>query len=336
MILKSSRVPASRAKVLANYLSAPGENESVAWIQGSKETVHLSAEITRIAGAPYGIRHVIAAPAADFSMETLDLVIEELVIEYALSDQAAETISVIQHEKRRAGGIPSLHWHLCISEYDSGWSRSLGSRFTGIRDEKVARICELRSREPITPGRFNREIYERLERERPELDLDRYKRALKLSAHWAGLDQSDWKKVRARSAYSSASHMIHDRRLKSAAIRTGVDTAPASLPELRRWLRLIASQLGAEALVRQLRRDGFELLPALNGKAWRLVGQGIDLGALDRLCGRPVAEIDAAMAATLARAQSVHSHETPKSLELPVSRYRLAEEAHRQSGAVAD
>ena len=71
------------------------------------------------------------------------------------------------------------------------------SRFTKMRDEKIARILELKFGHPPILGRFNRAVYNAIQREQPDLDLTPFEGALKSAAAAQGLPAESWKDVKA-------------------------------------------------------------------------------------------------------------------------------------------
>lgn len=193
MIIKSSRVPKNRTKEIAVYFGARGDNESAHWIRGGVMDIEMMGVCARMTGVVFSVRHVIIAPEIDTSYAELKLILDELTREYQLSNEARAQICIAEHQKCRVGEEgSSRHWHFALPEIDPLSGRVLDNKFTKMRDEKLARITELRLGHPIVPGRFNRAVFKTLQSERPELDLTQYRLALQNLAEETGLGVDQW------------------------------------------------------------------------------------------------------------------------------------------------
>ncbi|WP_204115964.1 hypothetical protein [Shimia biformata] len=193
MIIKSSRVPTNRTKQIANYFGTQGDNDTVKWIRGGALDIEMMGVSSRIAGAVFSVHHVIIAPEIETCHGELRLVLDEFAREYQLSTDARAQICIAEHQKCRVGeGAADRHWHVALPEVDPFTCRVLDNKFTKLRDEKVARIAELRLGHPVVAGRFNRAVFKTLQSERPELDLTPYKKALQYLAEETDLGADRW------------------------------------------------------------------------------------------------------------------------------------------------
>ncbi|WP_170339686.1 hypothetical protein [Ruegeria arenilitoris] len=203
MIIKSTRVPAGRARQIANYLSDQKDNEIVTWLKGRPHDILTMGEISSLAGKAFAVRHFSVSPNAKMTTGDLALVILEICREYGVPKTSASRIAVVQHQKRRASEAGNeIHWHLAVPETHAETLRTLESSFFKIRNEKVSRICEIRLGHPVVPGRFNRTVFLELQKTRPELDLTVFEAALRQAAAQSPMQEDDWLSYRAKAAFS--------------------------------------------------------------------------------------------------------------------------------------
>lgn len=296
MIIKSTRIPTLGTKNVARYLSTRGENEKISWICGSPIGVVMMGVGSEIAGHIFSVRHIILSPEKKLTKQDLVNVIREIAHEYRISRSGRRRICIVRHQKKRAGGKGcSEHYHLCLPETDLETGRVLDSRFTRMRDEKLARILELRLRHRVVLGRFNRTIYNWISDECPDLDVTPYRVSLQQAAVAIGMTSEDWLSVRATAAFSSQQHQTYKRVLAAGATATGIEVAVGLLPEIRNLLYVWGKKLDPEMLIQHLDDVGFELRPDRFQGTWQLYEKGQRLGRIDRLSGYPLKVIHEAM-----------------------------------------
>ncbi len=114
----------------------------------------LAAEIS---DQVFAVRHVIIAPEFELSSTDLQHAVLAISREYRLSYLSLSQVCVVEHLKAR--GASTAHFHLAMPEFDLQTGKVMDSRFTRMRDEKLARMLELQLGHPVGAGRFNREIY---------------------------------------------------------------------------------------------------------------------------------------------------------------------------------
>lgn len=169
MIVKTKRIPCTRAKRIAQYFDGQGSNERTEWLRGHSDALRLMCESSKLAGRVFGVRHVIVAPEVDMSRRDLGLVLDEYCREYNVPASSRRIISIVEHQKPRGSAdSTSLHWHIALPEIDTDL-RSLDSAYTKIRDEKIARVCELHLGHPRVVGKFDRQVYYWLKKQRTKL-----------------------------------------------------------------------------------------------------------------------------------------------------------------------
>ena len=288
MIIKSSRIPTRRTAAISRYLAAECDTETVSWLRGERDSIGLMGLAARTAGKVYGVRHMVIAPEIAMDDTELDQILAAIQTEYSLSELSLGQACLVEHHKPRAGqGRGAPHFHLAVPEFDLETERVMDSRFTRLRDEKLARLLELQLGHPSRVGRFNPEVYTALAQEQPDLDLAPFERALRAAAADMYGSPEAWRQVRARAAFTTRQHRQHQRRLERAARRTGFDTRAGSLPSVRAQIRSWAQGMSAEELAATMQTAGYRFRRAGHGEAWIVSGAGVDLGLFHRLAGIP-------------------------------------------------
>lgn len=302
MIQKSVRVPTGKTRAIANYVGSPGENEEVRWLKGCKEDILLMGQAAQMCGRTYGVRHVIMSPGQEMTTGEVTRLIGELVREYNVPKCSQDAICVVAHKKPRVQDEhphPHIqhakaqkgyewHYHLTCPEVSTDDGRVLDNKHTKIRDEKLARIAELRLGHEIVPGRFNKEVYSQLSKERPELDLARYQKALEAANVAAGKKREDWLEYRAYAAYSTAEHQAVNRKLDAISKKTGVDYRDKlNLTLVKKDLLRLAAGGDLQAFLEGVEDLGLEVHPGRKAGVYRVSAGQIDLGSIDRLSRLP-------------------------------------------------
>lgn len=281
MILKSSRIPVSDTANIAAYFAAEGENEEISWLQGTQAEIQLMGVTAKLAGRAFSVRHVIVAPGEKLGGPELGQILDNVCAEYGVTENMRERITAVVHKKPRENYAGfEYHYHFAIPELDTDTGRVLDSRFTHMRNEKLSRLAELQTGHEITPGRFNKEVYDALSKERPDLDLSRYQQALEDAAEASDMERADWKSFRAESSYTSTSHQVIKRKARAAGVE-----ADLSLPKIKSLMRKWASERSPEQFIDYVLATGYELKPGQKKGIWRVHGHGHDLGSIDRLSG---------------------------------------------------
>lgn len=193
VIIKSSRIPSSRTRVIARYLAAEADNESIRWRRGSADDVETLGRMAVATGRSFGVRHIVIAPTIDLVGHQLIETLRTIQGEYRVSDIALSQCCIVEHTKLRAGqGKAGLHFHLALPELDLLTGKVMDSRFTRIRDEKISRLLELKFGHPSTPGRFSTQVLGALHCEFPELDLTPLRLAVRARGSLGGTPDGPW------------------------------------------------------------------------------------------------------------------------------------------------
>lgn len=168
MILKSSRVLAHQSSAIATYFGAAGDNERVLWLSGDAADIELMGVVARLSGKLFGVRHMVIFPEQNLTRPELSNVLNEIVREYQIPRASSAQACLVKRQKERAGVSGcDIHYHLALPELDLTSGRVLSSRFTKVRDEKLARLLELKLHHRPIVGCFNKTVYEWLENKWP-------------------------------------------------------------------------------------------------------------------------------------------------------------------------
>ncbi|WP_210093721.1 hypothetical protein [Ruegeria sp. HKCCSP346] len=242
-------------------------------------------EISGLAGKAFAVRHFTVSPGAKMTTGDLALVICELCREFSIPKTSANRIAVVQHDKPRASGSGNeQHWHLAVPEVHAETLQTLNSSFFKIRNEKVSRVCEIRLEHPVVPGRFNCKVFRELQKARPELDLAMFEAALRRAAVKSMMKEDDWLNYRAVAAFSNNHNRSLERKLDQVTGKTCLDVRAAKLPAIRAHVGKLADERPADALLLEMRRQGFEIRRGQKGQPV-IFGKDVYLGGLERMSG---------------------------------------------------
>lgn len=198
MIIKSSRILSHHGKAIGDYFDAQGENDSVAWLLGEAVDLEFMGLTARLCGKLFCVRHFVIAPEQHLSQTDLRRVLSEISKEYGVSNPSGHQACLVQHQKPRSGaGEGDTHFHLALPEWDQKAGRMMPSSYTKMRDEKLARILELKFKHHPVVGRFNAAVYDAIAVEQPDLNLSPFEEALRKVALTQGRPAEDWKAVKA-------------------------------------------------------------------------------------------------------------------------------------------
>lgn len=274
MIIKQTRIPVGQAANLTAYLTAAGENETVHQMSGDLMNIGLSDMISGTIGRTYGTRHVIVAPGQRLNRADLGKVIIAIAKELDIPESSLERMCIVRHEKQRADASDGarIHYHIAFPEVDYLTGRVLSSSFTHIRNEKVARLCELILGHEVTPGRFNRQVYEALQAD--GVDVRRYEQALRDAGRREGKPESQWLEYSARAAFTADTQHAAERKID-----------PDDLFRSPQAVREHIKGLGNDPaeIIAALLADGFEISPGRKPGTWIVAMDGVPLGSLVRL-----------------------------------------------------
>ena len=278
MIIQSARLGvAVDLAALVRHVFAGPANEAITVLHGAAEDLGVMRRDAAAAGRKYALRHFKISPEAATSPAEAARVMRDLAGEFGF---APERCVVVEHRKKRAGGAGyEKHWHLLVPEWDPVRRRVLDSHWMRPRQEKIARLAELRLGHAPVTGRWNAAVARALEQEGRPVE----------AAKVAGLADGP----RPRAAYGARRHQ--------AAARRGVTLPEARLLVKAAWERSDS----VPAFTAELAQTGFSLRPGDKAGTWLVeaAGEGNDpvlVGALHRLLRQPRRTVEARMRAVAA------------------------------------
>lgn len=304
MIITSSRIKArSGHRAVANHVLRGKDNEKVILLRGGEHQLADAVEDAREWKRQYAIRHFSISPQEPMTRKQLREVLDDLSAEFGFDPATA---TVVEHQKQRADGqAHDRHWHILVPEVDALTGRCMSSSHTYARQEKLARVAEIRLGHTVTPGRHNRAVVNALRQE------GRLEIAEKLEQ--AGITKSDLP----NSSFTASQHQEGKRKgLDLPALKQAVSAA---------WER----SDGRKALEAALQEQGLRIGRGEKKDTWILTDEeGRFLGALHRLAGVRKGQVSQRM-------QEVPAHEdrstaTPK--WQPAARFEPADLYRSQEG----
>lgn len=214
MIIKATRIVAADSwHGLWRHLMRTDENEDVRIIEGQKFNLNQAVLDAVSHGCGYGLRHVMLNPELEITPKQF----EACQLAYQREFGAEAPLLIVEHQKPRAGGLGfERHRHMVFAECLET-QRVLDSRFIKIRNEKVARLCELAWGHPLTSGKHNDKVIQHLEAS-PHAAMKQAAAHLK-QAFWGG-------EVLLQATFTDAAHQTTKRR-------AGHSVLPAMRAELR-------------------------------------------------------------------------------------------------------
>ena len=162
MILKQTRVRVGGAGTLLAHITSPHRNEHVEILHGHP-TLPLSGDIiARMNNRKYGNRHVIISPEFELDTEQLYFVLSLIFRELDPKNGATDNYLLIKHKKKRHDSEhDAAHYHLVLNE-TTHTGNQLDHRMSYLKNEKIARICELKFGHPVIRGRHNKAVVRQL------------------------------------------------------------------------------------------------------------------------------------------------------------------------------
>jgi hypothetical protein len=163
MIFKMTRVQVGGAKNLLAHITNEEDNDHVEILHGDESIPDNGDLMAQLHGHKYGNRHIAISPQIPLTDEQLTFTVNMLLAEYDPENRVDDNYLLIKHEKKRADRVSDApHYHLVINEtaVDGGM---LQYRMMYLRNEKIARRCELEFRHPLTKGKHNTAVIKHLE-----------------------------------------------------------------------------------------------------------------------------------------------------------------------------
>ena len=163
MILKQTRVQVGGAGSLLAHITNEEDNDLVTVLHGNDSIPGDGDIIARMNNRKYGNRHVVISPQFALSPEQLNFVLALMFDELNPQGGIGDDYLLIQHNKRRHDGVHDApHYHLVINESTVA-GHQLNQQMMYLKNEKIARLCELEFGHPLTKGKHNKVVVKHLE-----------------------------------------------------------------------------------------------------------------------------------------------------------------------------
>ena len=163
MILKQTRVQVGGSASLLAHITNEEDNDLVTVLHGNDSILGDGDIIARMNNRKYGNRHVVISPQFALSPEQLNFVLALIFDELDPEGGIGDDYLLIQHNKRRHDGLHDApHYHLVINESTTA-GHQLNQQMMYLKNEKIARLCELEFGHPLTKGKHNKAVVKHLE-----------------------------------------------------------------------------------------------------------------------------------------------------------------------------
>lgn len=163
MILKQTRVQVGGAGSLLAHITNEEDNDLVTVLHGNDSIPRDGDIIARMNNRKYGNRHIVISPQFALSPEQLNFVLALVFDELDPQGGIGDDYLLIQHDKpRHDGNHDAPHYHLVINESTSV-GHQLNQQMMYLKNEKIARLCELEFGHPLTKGKHNKAVVKHLE-----------------------------------------------------------------------------------------------------------------------------------------------------------------------------
>lgn len=163
MILKQTRVQVGGAGSLLAHITNEDDNDLVTVLHGNDNIPGDGDIIARMNNRKYGNRHIVISPQFALTDEQLNFVLALVFDELDPLGGIGDDYLLIQHNKRRHDGLHDApHYHLVINESTAA-GHQLNQQMMYLKNEKIARLCELEFGHPLTKGKHNKAVVKHLE-----------------------------------------------------------------------------------------------------------------------------------------------------------------------------
>lgn len=163
MILKQTRVQVGGAGSLLAHIINEEDNDLVTVLHGNDSIPGDGDIIARMNNRKYGNRHIVISPQFALTNEQLNFVLALIFDELDPQGGIGDDYLLIQHNKCRHDGLHDApHYHLVINESTAA-GHQLNQQMMYLKNEKIARLCELEFGHPLTKGKHNKAVVKHLE-----------------------------------------------------------------------------------------------------------------------------------------------------------------------------
>ena len=163
MILKQTRVQVGGAGSLLAHITNEEDNDLVTVLHGNDSIPCDGDIIARMNNRMYGNRHIVISPQFALTYEQLNFVLALIFDELDPNGGIVDDYLLIQHNKLlHDDHHDPPHYHLVINESTAA-GHQLNQQMMYLKNEKIARLCELEFGHPLTKGKHNKAVVKHLE-----------------------------------------------------------------------------------------------------------------------------------------------------------------------------
>ena len=153
MIIQSARLLTKLVLArLVKHVFRGKANDAIRLLHGDADDLAMMQQDAGAAGKRYAIRHFKISPAERVTLDEMAAVMRDIAKEFGF---ALSCCVLVEHTKPRVGGGYERHWHLLVPEWDPVRRRVLDAHWMRPRQEKLARLAELRLGHASVVGRWN-------------------------------------------------------------------------------------------------------------------------------------------------------------------------------------
>ncbi|WP_306152710.1 relaxase/mobilization nuclease domain-containing protein [Roseovarius sp. MMSF_3281] len=154
MIINQTRIGSGGGRNVIAHVNKTEQNEVVRLVAGSEDDLMLDDELATQDGKKYGIRHFNISPTETLTPDQYRDLMQMLNKEFDFKDRS---VAVYEHVKERPDGIKVPHYHILVSEQNQE-GRTMSSSHNYARNEKIARIAEVKFGHQQVKGAHNRAV----------------------------------------------------------------------------------------------------------------------------------------------------------------------------------
>lgn len=173
MIIKCSRIPSQLSKVKSTiyHVFEGKDNDNIEVLKGSDFDVEADYLTAKAANSKYALRHIKIASKEDMTDEQALELISMYCDEFGANKDSAV---IVKHTKDRADNNASKHhYHVYLPEVmaDNNY-KVMDASFYKMRQEKLARLAEIKFNHAPVLGRHNKSIIKQLRKDELNKEAD--------------------------------------------------------------------------------------------------------------------------------------------------------------------
>lgn len=166
MIIESSRMLASHSMIASSchHVFEGKDNEAITILQGSDFDVKAMVGLARAFNSKYATRHIKINSYEAITDDQAKAFVDMYCHEFGASSKEAV---IVRHDKPRADHKAyNHHYHIYLPEVmEDQEYKIMDSKFSKIREEKLARLAEIKFNHHPVVGKFNRSVVKQLRKE---------------------------------------------------------------------------------------------------------------------------------------------------------------------------